>query len=67
MHCGEDHHWILIRIFIHYFFIHLEEVAVTLFDYILSQPADGFLEIEEYRESGWTDSEACIAALLGCP
>jgi len=38
-------------------FIHLEKVAVTLFDHMLPEPGNGFLEIKENGKAGRANAE----------
>ena len=68
-HCvvdsGENHHRVLVRVLIDNLLVHLEEVAVLLGYYILTQALDGLREIEEHRQARVVDAIALVATLLG--
>ena len=62
---GEDHHRVLVRVLIHDFLVHLEEVAVFLSHHVLAQTLDSFGEVEEHSQSGVVHAEASVASLFG--
>ena len=62
---GEDLHRLLVGAYVGDLLIHIEEVAITLLDDILTQTLDSGLEIEEYRETRLVHTETGIATLLG--
>ena len=47
------------------FFIHIEEVAVTLCNDIFTQTVDSFGEVKEYGKTGVVYAEALVAAFFG--
>ena len=80
-HCVVDsrinHHRIIIfhttdffcqfaRINVSDFFIHIEEVAITLEHYINAQAVDSFREIEEYGQTCVVHTETCVATFFSC-
>ena len=65
VHGGENLHRLLVGAHVGDLLVHVEEVAVTLFDNILAQTLDGGLEVEEYGQTCLVHAEACVAALLG--
>ena len=52
------------RVHIGDFFVHIEEVSVTLAHYIQSQTFDTFREVEEYSQAGIVDTETVVATFL---
>ena len=62
--CREDHHRSMVGIIIRDHLIHVEEVAVTVADYIFTETVDCIFEIE-VDSVACTDAIAGVAALFG--
>ena len=75
--CRINHHWLIVfhavdfvgkvaRIYVGDFFVHVEEVAVTLLHGIESEAVDTFGEVEEHGKTCVVDTESLVATLFGC-
>ena len=60
-----NHHRVFVWADISDFFIHIEEVAVTLCNDIFTQTVDSFGEVKEYGKTGVVYAEALVAAFFG--
>ena len=60
-----NHHRVFVWADISDFFIHIEEVAVTLCNDIFTQTVDSFGEVKEYGKTGVVHAEALVAAFFG--
>jgi hypothetical protein len=60
-----DHHGGLVRVVCRDFFVHLEQVAVFLFNHVLAVAIDGIGKIEIDGLAGLAHATAHVALLLG--
>jgi len=69
-HCIVDgrinHHRVVVRAHVCDFFVHIEEVTVTLSYHIFAQTVDCIAEVEEYGQAGIVYTEALVATFFGC-
>ena len=67
-HCivdsGVDHHRLLVRVGIGNLLIHLEEVTITLADFILTKSFNSSLEVKEYCESCLIHTKTSVTTLF---
>ena len=65
MHRRINAHWRLVGVFARDFFIHVEQVAIALANFILAETFDGVGEIEVNAEAARTDAAPLVAHFLG--
>ena len=66
MDCREDHHGRLVRVVTRDALIHVKEIAVALFDRVLTVTLNRVAEIEEYTETSAGDASTLVTGFLRC-
>ena len=67
-HCivngGIDHHRSFVGAFVSDFFVHVEEVTITSFDFLATEVLNSLREVEEYSETSVVYAEALVATFF---
>ena len=64
MNGGVNHHRSFVGAFVSDFFVHVEEVTITSFDFLATEVLNSLREVKEYCETSVVYAEALVATFL---